>query len=373
MHSVKVTSKLLRSRCRNGSSHGLVFALIAGCGALLAWSGHSVAQTPVAQDPVAQTPVAQAPVAQAPVAQAPVAQSRIAFHSLDGTAAVVHPFQLDSHEFAAIATRRAGHALDAAAQFEVTFPSPIKSPYDCNNTVHCEYFAPRGTGKRPGVIVLHILGGDFELSRLCCRSLAWHGVGALFVKMPYYGPRRPTEGKVRMVSEDLELTVASFRQAVLDIRRATAWLAAREEIDSERLGITGISLGGIVSALAAESEPRLRRACLVLAGGNLAQIILESEETAEIRQQWQQRDFDPQIVLEQLKQVDPLTYADNLKSRRVLMFNARHDTVVPPAATDALWKAIGQPEIHWWNANHYTAAWYLPPALLQMSQFFAAP
>jgi hypothetical protein len=53
------------------------------------------------------------------------------------------------------------------------------------------------------------------------------------------------------------------------------------------------------------------------------------------------------------------------------MFNARHDTVIPRECTEALWKAIGEPEIHWWNANHYSAIWYLPPALLQMSQFFA--
>ena len=80
--------------------------------------------------------------------------------------------------------------------WEVTFPSPVVTPHPNNNTVHCEYFQPLAAGKHPGVIVLHILGGDFALSRLFCRSLAHHGVAALFVKMPYYGPggsptRRP--------------------------------------------------------------------------------------------------------------------------------------------------------------------------------------
>jgi hypothetical protein len=53
------------------------------------------------------------------------------------------------------------------------------------------------------------------------------------------------------------------------------------------------------------------------------------------------------------------------------MFNARHDRVIPRACTEALWKAAGEPEIHWWNANHYSAIWYLPAALLQISEFFA--
>ena len=195
----------------------------------------------------------------------------------------------------------------------------------------------------------------------------------MFLKMPYYGPRRPAEGKVRMVSADLPLTVASFTQAVLDIRRATAWLAAQTEIDAQRIGVTGISLGGIVAALATAGEPRIQRSCLVLAGGNLAKIIMESEETADVRAAWADQKFEPQQIIDQLNQIDPLTYADRIKSRKLLMFNASQDKVVPPICTEALWKAVGEPEIHWWRAGHYSAAWYLPTALLQMSQFFAAP
>ncbi len=60
-----------------------------------------------------------------------------------------------------------------------------------------------------------------------------------------------------MLSEDPRETVAGMTQAVLDIRRATAWLAARDEVDDDRLGITGISLGGVMSPLAASGEPRL--------------------------------------------------------------------------------------------------------------------
>jgi dienelactone hydrolase len=300
------------------------------------------------------------------------AEDQVRFQPLETKLAVPHPFALAEHTFPFVIKEQPGQQrLSPSGQFEVTFPSPVTTPHECNNTVHCEYFPPRGSGRHPGVIVLHILGGDFELSRLCCRSLAWHGVGALFVKLPYYGPRRPTDVRVRMVSEDLELTVACFRQAVLDIRRATAWLASRSEIDASRLGITGISLGGIVSALAAASEPRLQRVCLVLAGGNMQQIILQSDETRKIRDVWAQRQFNPEQVLGQLREIDPLTYAANLKSRELLMFNARHDTVIPRECTEALWKAMGEPEIHWWNANHYSAIWYLPPALLQMSQFFA--
>jgi dienelactone hydrolase len=300
-----------------------------------------------------------------------VAEELVHFQPYGPVEWVPERFRLDTHQFACEIKPLQSKWSRLSDVYEVTFPSPVTTKYDCNNTVHCEYFAPRGEGRHAGVVVLHILGGDFELSRLCCQSLSLHGVGALFVKMPYYGPRRPEGVSVRMVSDDLDQTLSGMTQAVLDIRRAAAWLAAREEIDANRLGITGISLGGIVGALAASAEPRFEKVCLILAGGNLEQIILESEETREIRERWAKRTFDPQTIRQQLKQVDPLTYAGNLKSRQIVMFNAKHDRVIPQACTEALWKAAGEPEIHWWNANHYSAIWYLPAALIEISQFFA--
>ena len=76
------------------------------------------------------------------------------------------------------------------------FPSPITTPDAENNVVHAEYFDPgRGSGGRsPAVVVLHILGSDFPLSRYMAARLADRGVAALFLKLPYYGERRPKAG-----------------------------------------------------------------------------------------------------------------------------------------------------------------------------------
>src|SRR5690242_11065132 len=128
------------------------------------------------------------------------------------------------------------------------FPSPVVSPDPLNNTVHAEYFRPTGPGRRPAVIVLHILGADFALSRYMAARLAERGVAALFVKLPYYGERRPAGGEKRFLSTDMERSLLSMRQGVCDVRRAAAWLAGRAEVDPARLGVTGISLGGIVAS-----------------------------------------------------------------------------------------------------------------------------
>ena len=54
-------------------------------------------------------------------------------------------------------------------------------------------------------------------------------------------------------------------------------------------------------------------------------------------------------------------------------FNASQDEIIPRAATESLWKSIGQPEIVWIDAGHITAARFLFDALTRVGNFFAEP
>ncbi|HTU26871.1 MAG TPA: alpha/beta hydrolase family protein, partial [Pirellulales bacterium] len=300
---------------------------------------------------------------------ADVRRGTIAFEPTGDERGVPKQFQLLAHRFDFEQT-----PIDTASQtfriWQVTFPSPVVTDEANNNTVHCEYFCPLAAGSHPGVIMLHILGGDFDLSRLFCRSLAEQGVAALFVKMPYYGPRRTTGSRQRMVSYDPEATVRGMTQAVLDVRQATAWLAAQNEVDPERLGVMGISLGGITSALAASAEPRLQNVCLILAGGDIGQVAWDSRHLAPLRTRWEEQGKTHDALVELLRPVDPVTYAKNVQGRRILMLNAEHDEIIPRACTDSLWQALGKPEIVWWNATHFTAIQYLFEGMNRATRFF---
>lgn len=253
----------------------------------------------------------------------------------------------------------------------VRFPSPVRTDVEANNTVHCEYYYPKRPGKAPAVVVLHILGGDFPLARAFANHLAQNGVAALFLKMPYYGERRDPNSPRRMIASDPRDTLAGMTQAILDIRRATAWLAARDEVDSKRLGVFGISLGGITGALAATAEPRLENVCLLLAGGDLAQVAWESKELAKLRKEWQAAGGTKEQFCEILGEVDPVRYGQNVRGRRILLMNATHDEVVPKACTEALWESFGRPELVWFSGGHYSAAWHLFSAMNRASRFFA--
>ncbi|MCA9266556.1 MAG: prolyl oligopeptidase family serine peptidase [Planctomycetales bacterium] len=174
-----------------------------------------------------------------------------------------------------------------------------------------------------------------------------------------------------MVSHDVSQTVEAMTQAVQDIRCAAAWLAAQPEVDTTQLGITGISLGGIVSALVAEAEPRIGNVLPVLAGGKFGATAWESDELRGSREFWESQGLTADKLAEMVRDVDPVTHAQNLRGRRMLMINAKRDRVIPPHCAEALWSAAGKPPIIWWNTTHYSAAWRLPEGISRMVQFFS--
>lgn len=280
-------------------------------------------------------------------------------------------FQLAEHEFEWQARPRP-KVSDRLTISDITFPSPVVTEYPENNTIHCEYYRPNVKEKAPGVVVLHILGGDFPLARLFANSIAQRGVAALFVKMPYYGPRRPANSSRRMISRDPRETVEGMTQAILDIRQASAWLASREEVQDDNLGVFGISLGGITGALALTAEPRLRNGCLVLAGGDMGRIAWESKELNDIRQSWLTTGGSKDGFFELMQSIDPVTYAAAAKQRRILMLNAKDDEVIPKACTESLWQAFGKPPIVWYDGGHYSVARHILDAMKRTQDFFAA-
>ena len=311
------------------------------------------------------------PVKPAAVYRAVAAKGEVAFEKGAAEERVPQLFQLDSHTFSF--ETEFSHGGPKFQMHRVTFPSPVVTDVEENNTVHAEYFQPAGEGPFPAAVVLHILGGDFLLAETVASHLARNGVAALFVKMPFYGPRRRAGSPRRMISEDPRETVKGMTQAVLDIRRAAAWLGARPEVDPENLGVTGISLGGIMSALSASGEPRLKNVAVFLGGGNFGELIWSNDtrQAQAFRERWLAGGETKESFIEAIRPVDPITYGRLLQGRRVLMIAAKNDEVIPPDCATALWESIGkEPELVWIDAGHYSAIKYLPRELIRLEKFF---
>lgn len=263
----------------------------------------------------------------------------------------------------------------------VRYPSPVTSELPQNNIIPVEYYLPTGLfadgPKRPAVICLHILDGSLELVRMLGSVLASHGVSAVVFPLPYYGERGGPLGP-RDILEEPQRFLRVLEQTYLEVRRATDFLASRPEVDPEKIGVAGISLGAIVAASAAEREPRIWRTALILSGGNILKIVATAREAEPLREfLGRLPEEDRAKVIEGFREADPLTGAHLLRERalagRVLMINAAEDEVIPRDCTEQLAAALGiSNQVIWLEGlGHYTAIAALPEILQQTARFFA--
>ncbi len=257
--------------------------------------------------------------------------------------------------------------------YDLQYPSPFESKHPENNTVYAEYYRPEGKGPFPAVVVLDITGGNQMLSRHISNHLAHNGVAGLFVQMAYYGKRRPPGSKLRLMMNDIPHTTRAVTQTVLDVRMAAAWLASRPEIDPKRLGVSGTSLGSFVSALSAEMEPRLGRCCVLLGGGNFVDGFAGHALANPIVTGLELLGFKRDGIKKMIAPIDPITCAENLKKRKLLIMAATKDEIVPPSMARMLYEASGKQEIVWYEAGHYTSVVHVADAMERLVKHFKAP
>ena len=254
----------------------------------------------------------------------------------------------------------------------LTFPSALDTPHRENNTVVCRFFPasrarlkPRPTyvargfsraSGRAAVLVLPQWNSDREGHVGLCKLLAWNGMSALRLSLPYHDERMPPEltRADYIVSSNVARTVQVCRQAVLDARRAIAWLA-REGYD--RIGILGTSLGSCLSLLTTAHEPLIKAEALNHISPYFADVVWRGISTRHVRE-----GMDGRIELDLLralwKPISPRWYLDRIRDRKTLLVYARYDLTFPVDLSEDLVSAFrdsGVPhEVAVLRCGHYS-------------------
>jgi len=190
---------------------------------------------------------------------------------------------------------------------------------------------PRSSEPVPAALLLHGYASRKEdMAESVGEALVPLGIATLSIDLPLHGERAdPFE--LRSVRNPFELA-ARWRTAIAEAQLALRFLAARREIDRDRLGVIGYSLGSYLSLAVAERD-RAPRAFVLAAGGDL-----------------------PDFPLAQLIRpiADPLRGVRALAGRPLLMVHGRRDRTILPAQAERLFAVAAEPkEIRWWDAGHY--------------------
>jgi hypothetical protein len=194
--------------------------------------------------------------------------------------------------------------------------------------------------RRAAVLILPQWNADAGGHVGLCRLLTMNGMAALRLSLPYHDQRKPPELQRAdyIVSSNVARTVQVCRQAVLDARRAIAWLA-REGF--ERIGILGTSLGSCLSLLTTAHEPLIRAQALNHISPYFADVVWRGLSTQHVR-----RGFDGHLDLDSLrdlwKPISPHWYLERVRDRQTLLVYARYDLTFPVDLSEGLVRDFGR-------------------------------
>ncbi len=170
-----------------------------------------------------------------------------------------------------------------------------------------------------------------------------------------------------------------LRALTLRSRQALDWICAQPEADADRVGVLGISAGGLMATCLAAVDPRVKATVLIFAGGPMADVLMDTVEKDFVRKReatLRARGWTPEQLRQALHariRTDPVALAPAVRAESVLFFLARDDRSVPTARQEALWQALGRPERIELAGGHYGAfALFFPHILHRTRSFLTA-
>lgn len=214
-----------------------------------------------------------------------------------------------------------------------------------------------GPRARAGIVVLPIQGGNYEVSTMLATWLARRGYQTIRF-----------ERRAEWLELDREITALPdiMRQFEADIRRGIDWWLAQPD-GPERLGLMGVSMGGVVGSVIAALDARIRATVLVIAGGDLPSILVNGRDaelnvwraTVAKRMGVSEPDLLPPLRA-CLDAHDNLHRCGGRDPHTTLFFAARFDRVMPWANSRRLWEALGRPKRRILPCGHYSTMIFVP-------------
>jgi dienelactone hydrolase len=191
------------------------------------------------------------------------------------------------------------------------------------------------------------------------------GFSVALVSHPLHFERTPagTWSGELMVTGDVRLTVAAFRQGVADLGGVVSWL--RDE--GMRVGVLGYSLGGYLAALLACVREDLEAVVVAAAGDSVVSPILDTMLGVNVREDLSRSGMHERAALEMAwGSISPGRLAPRVPCERILLVGATWDRIMLASSVRRLHEAWGEPALRWEDQGHYTLL-AMPGRLVRLS------
>lgn len=211
-------------------------------------------------------------------------------------------------------------------------------------------------GLRPTIIVVHGFAASPAWFNSTFFSLPWfygHGCDVALVTLPFHGKRSarwaPYSGHGFFANGQAHM-IEAIRQSVCDVRVLVSHLLGA---GAPRVGITGLSLGGLMTSLLASTEPRLHLAIPNAAVTDVGSLMDEWWPANRLVHLVTRRSgISPDDLRAALVPVSPLRYRPVLAKDRLFVIGGLGDRLAPPDQSARLWEHWGRPMVHWYPGSH---------------------
>ena len=180
-----------------------------------------------------------------------------------------------------------------------------------------------------------------------------------------------TEEAIAALEQAAELDASDSAIAcILALANEEGWPTAEQAI-KKHTSPDGPSLGGFVSATAGSLDDGYDNVFLMLAGGELYDLIQNGKkDAAKVRERLEKAGLKGEELRKLTLVVEPTRIAHRLKPERTWLYSGIFDTVVPPKNALALANAASLTKTHHiqMTANHYTGIVYLPFVLSHIAR-----
>lgn len=211
-------------------------------------------------------------------------------------------------------------------------------------------------GPRPTICVIHGFMADPYWLNRAFLALPWfydQGYDILLYTLPHHGSRRGTlapfsghgyfAGGISNINESVAHSVYDFR----------IFMDYLQQNGVEKIGVTGISLGGYTSALLAAVEERLYFSIPNVPVASLFDLMLQwFPASTLIKTGMRLANISIREARHMMAVHCPLTYDPLLPKDRLMIIGGAGDRLAPPKHSRILWDHWDRCRIHWFPGNH---------------------
>lgn len=232
-------------------------------------------------------------------------------------------------------------------EFTTTYPQR-----DTALNIKTKTFIPAGKDI-PVVFMLPSLGGMNQLDESMGETFCKNNIAAILITTTLTGLDSDTLVPVSDHDHTHRRVASALKGGMIVIR-------SLPQINSQKVGLFGVSLGGILGSVAYGVIPEISAATFLVNGGDVPFILAYSDQgsivklrNARMAEQGLKTQEEYETYLRSHLHVDPLHFAKLINPETVKLFLSKTDNSVPTEKQMEYYNAIGAPqETSFYSLNH---------------------